>query len=344
MRFIQFENASGRRVGLVRDTGVIDLTSANPAWVSVYEIAWQALEQGITLPSAIQAVLTRCADESPVEYGALLDGSAGRLLPPVDHPDQRRVLIAGTGLTHTGSMQSRDQMHADESAPTGEPQTDSARMFQMGLNGGTPESGARGVAPEWFYKGDGWNLRGSGDALEIPAFAEDGGEEPEIAGIYLVDAQGQPHRLGFCLGNEWSDHQTEKVNYLYLAPSKLRTCSIGPELVVGFDFAHVDLECSVTRGDDTLYHSGPLLSGEQNMCHSLANCEDHHFKYPQHRRPGDLHVHYFGTSQLSFSQRDWSFEDGDVITIRSPQFGAPLINSVRRIPKNRTPVRVQNWG
>ena len=31
-------------------------------------------------------------------------------------------------------------------------------------------------------------------------------------------------------GNEFSDHRFEKKNYLNLAGSKLRTCSIGPEL------------------------------------------------------------------------------------------------------------------
>ena len=328
----------------MQDTQVLDLTSISDTWTSVYDIASEALKSGTTLKSYIHERLGHASQAKTLEYSALLDGSAGRLLPPVSHPDQRRILIAGTGLTHTGSMQSRDQMHSKDQTPTEEPQTDSAKMFQMGLEGGSPPDNTRGVAPEWFYKGDGWNLRGPGDELEIPAFAQDGGEEPEIAGIYLNDEDGQPHRLGFCLGNEWSDHRIEKVNYLYLAPSKLRTCSIGPELIVGMEFEHVDLSCHVERKGASLYDSGALLSGERNMCHSLTNCEDHHFKYPQHRRPGDLHIHYFGTSKLSFSHRDWCFEDGDIITIESPQMGAPLVNRVRRVPADNTPLRVRNSG
>ena len=70
-------------------------------------------------------------------------------------------------------------------------------------------------------------------AFASPAFAQDGGEEPEMVGLYLIGPDGTPHRLGFALGNEFSDHVTEKFNYLWLAHSKLRQCSFGPELRTG---------------------------------------------------------------------------------------------------------------
>src|SRR5690606_19838537 len=105
------------------------------------------------------------------------------LRPPLDHPDPARVIITGTGLTHTGSMKSRDQMHTSPEAKEQSlaaavpspldgaegvliapaspepPKTDSAKMFEMGLAGGKPAAGQRGVAPEWFYKGTGTILR-----------------------------------------------------------------------------------------------------------------------------------------------------------------------------------------
>ena len=49
-------------------------------------------------------------------------------------------------------------------------------------------------------------------------------------------------------GNEFSDHQFEKKNYLYLASSKLRTCAIGPELVLDPDFDRVPGEVTIERG------------------------------------------------------------------------------------------------
>ena len=147
-------------------------------------------------------------------------------------------------------------------------------------------------------------------------------------GCYFVDEEGAPRRLGFAIGNEWSDHATEKINYLYLAPSKIRTCAVGPELVVGHDFQDLDVRCTVQRGGETIYDSGDLKSGQQFMCHSLANCEDHHFKYPLHRQAGDVHLHFFGTSQLSYSQRDWKYQSGDEITVAVSDFSRPLINTV----------------
>ena len=223
-------------------------------------------------------------------------------MPPVDLPDPRRVLVSGTGLTHLGSVKSRDAMHGGQTQ-VAEPQTDSAKMFAMGLKGGRPHQGERGTAPEWFYKGNGTILRGPRAALTIPAYALDGGEEPEIVGCYLIDDAGIPRRLGFTLGNEWSDHPTERINYLYLAPSKLRQCAIGPSLNLTDSFNEVRLRCTVRRQGELLYDSGELLSGESAMCHSLQNIEDHHFKFAQHRQPGDVHIHFFGTSKLSYGSR-----------------------------------------
>ena len=101
-------------------------------------------------------------------------------------------------------------------------------------------------------------------------------------------------------GNEFSDHVFEKTNYLNLAGSKLRTCALGPELVVDPDFESVPVEVKIERGGNLLW-SKTFRSGEAEMCHSLANIEHHHFKYEAHRRPGDVHVHFFGTDGLSFS-------------------------------------------
>src|SRR5262249_38302886 len=148
-------------------------------------------------------------------------------------------------LTHTGSVQQRDAMHQKAEA-TG-PKSPSRKMFELGLEGGRPAAGQRGVAPEWFYKGDGRLLRGPDQSLDIPDFAPDGGEEPEVVGLYVVDDHGIPCRLGFTQGNEWSDHVTENINYLYLAPSKLRTCAIGPELVTDLAFDDLCGWCRVLR-------------------------------------------------------------------------------------------------
>ena len=138
--------------------------------------------------------------------------------------------ISGTGLTHKASAENRNNMHDKQAAGQ---LTDSMEMYLWGEEGGKPGTGKIGVQPEWFFKGNGTGLKGHSQTLEIPAYADDGGEEPEIAGIYLISDTGTPYRLGFTQGNEFSDHVMEKKNYLYLAPSKIRECfhrpRTGPE-------------------------------------------------------------------------------------------------------------------
>lgn len=343
MRIVQFDRpGSGPRVGIVDGGSVCDVTSVRPEWQRTIDVFHQA-EQA---EAAFEGILAEAAEEPGIErldYAELLQSHPGSgapfLRPPLDAADLHRVSITGTGLTHLGSMQSRDDMHADGHDDS-EDQTDSARMFRLGLEGGKPSAGQRGTSPEWFYKGNGHNLRGHRWTLDLPGFALDGGEEAELVGCYVIDSKGNPRRLGFGLGNEWSDHATERINYLYLAPSKLRQCAIGPELVTDFDFEELALHCRVVRSGEMIYDSGRLLTGQRHMCHSLANCEDHHFKYPQHRIAGDVHLHFFGTSKLSIGERDWKYQDGDEIQI-VPETGAALVNHVRATADDASPITVR---
>lgn len=261
------------------------------------------------------------AETAAAALGETVDLAAVRLLAPIDHPDPAHLMVSGTGLTHLGSAEGRDKMHAAAAAGQA---TDSMRMFLMGYEGGKPAAGQVGAQPEWFYKGDGSALVGPGEPLHRPAFAGDGGEEPEIAGIYLVDDDGNPIRLGFALGNEFSDHVTERVNYLWLAHSKLRQAALGPELRLGALPEDVRGRAAIRRGEAVIWER-EFRTGEANMSHSLANLEHHHFKYAQFRRPGDVHVHFFGTATLSFSD-GVEAEPGDVFTITADPFVLPVSN------------------
>ncbi len=287
---------------------------------SVHSLATEALDSGIHTRELVE----RSVGAERLEYDVIYRGlSEWRILPAADHPEEpARCLVSGTGLTHMKSVQTRQAMHA-----AGEEITDSARMYQLGVEGGRPAPGVIGVAPEWFYKGPGTALRAHLEPLWIPAYAEDGGEEPEIAGVYLIARSGEPFRIGMAVGNEFSDHRLEKRNYLYLAASKLRPCAIGPELVLDPDFTGVRGTVSIERGGTILW-SKPIRSGENAMCHSLANLEHHHFKFETHRRPGDLHVHFFGTDAFSFGE-GISLCEGDVMTVEFHGFGRPLRNPLR---------------
>jgi hypothetical protein len=198
------------------------------------------------------------------------------------------------------------------------------RMYLAGLEGGRPEPGKIGVSPEWFYKGCGTILCAHGEPLVAPPFAGDGGEEPEVAGMYVIDDARRPRRVGMAMANEFSDHVLEKQNYLYLAHSKLRTCSIGPELVLDPDFSAVPGTVSVERGGGVIW-SQPIATGEAKMSHTLENLEYHHFKYDAHRRPGDVHIHFFGADAFSFGA-GIRLQHGDVMVVAFEGFGRPLRN------------------
>jgi hypothetical protein len=338
MRIIQFEHPNlGHCLGVVQGQKVDNITERHAAFTSVLGAFHAARARGQRLGAMLQSVLQETENSPLLDYDELL--ASGRVVAPISEDDGTRLMVSGTGLTHTGSVQQRDAMH--KKANSAGPKSDSRAMFEMGLEGGRPPPGQRGAAPEWFYKGDSRILRGPGQPLDIPSFAPDGGEEPEIAGIYVVDDRGVPSRLGFAQGNEWSDHVTENVNYLYLAPSKLRVCAVGPELITDLAFNDIRGSCRVMRAGQLIYDSGELFSGQQNMCHSLANLEDHHFKFPQHRLPGTVHVHFFGTSKLSFQHRNWKYQTGDVVEVSFAGMGMPLRNPVRKWEPDSTPVTVE---
>jgi hypothetical protein len=331
VRIVQFRGRDeARRVGIVSEDGkqLEVVRGAN----RLYDLAQETLRTGARLEALIDS---RRSGRSESYDDAIAEK---RVLLPFDHPDPYHLLVTGTGLSHLGSAAARDSMHAKIQKDEAE-LTDSMKMFKWGVEGGKPGSGEIGVPPEWFYKGDGRWAVAPEQALELPAYALDGGEEVEVVGIYLVDSDGRVVRIGFALGNEYSDHVMERQNYLYLAHSKLRQCSYGPEILLGDLPRNVAGHARLLRGTTVMWEED-WLSGEDNMCHAIANLEHHHFKYREFRNPGDVHVHFFGAATGSFTKKIQT-RIGDVFEIGSPVFGRPLRNPLgsTREPSRFIPVR-----
>ncbi len=352
-RLVQLAQGGTRRVALVDEPALRLLDGVE----SVLALAEMAIGAGVSLA----AIVVRHISSQTLEYEAVYTGaSPWRLLVPIDHPEPARCLVSGTGLTHYGSALNRDSMHSraseterGEGAPASEASTpgdrgprikealtDSMRMFRLGLQGGRPEANRCGAAPEWFYKGNGAVLRAHREVLRVPGYAEDGGEEAEVAGVYVVDADGLPRRIGMAAGNEFSDHKFEKHNYLNLAGSKLRNCALGPELVVDPEFDRVPGRVCIERAGRILWER-EIATGEGEMCHSVANIEHHHFKFEAHRRPGDVHVHYYGAHSLSFAD-EVVLAEGDVMAIQFGGFGRALRNPVTMESPMHTPLVVRS--
>jgi hypothetical protein len=329
IRLVQLQNASRRAVALVREPDLLLLKDVS----SVYDLALMAI---IGKHKFSDLVLSNLSSIK-FNYDKIYHGeSEWKLLPSFDHPRSPLLcMVSGTGLTHKNSALNRQMMHRSaEDRPT-----DSMIMYQWGVEGGNPQKGTIGVQPEWFYKGNGSILKAHGESLEIPAFANDGGEEPELAGVYIIDDHGEPWRIGLTTGNEFSDHIMEKKNYLYLAPSKLRECAIGPELVIDPDFSGANGKVSVCRSEHLLWIAD-IRTGEENMAHNLANMEYHHFKYPGHRIPLQAHVHFFGADAFSFGNKI-SLKDGDEMRIKWDGFGRELINKLQVSGKKENLITVR---
>ena len=319
MRLIQYKDETGARaVGAREGNGKI----ARLDGVStVYELAQRAMTSGASLAEEARGRMG--APSETIEALA----TSGRLLAPLDHANPRAHWLTGTGFTH---MEKSAQAARRKDYPSKEEIAalpDAQRLIASALESGRPAPGEAGLQPEWFYKGDGGHLVGPGGALTSPAFAEDGSEEAEVVAHYLIDAQGAPRRIGFTLGNEFTDHAMDAENAYYLSHAKIRPCSVGPELLIGDLPAHIEGRTRILRGDEQIFDA-PFWAGEDHMTHSLANLERHHFKYDLFRRPGDLHSHFLGTTTMSYP-KGVRLRDGDLIELHSPTFGAPLRNAVR---------------
>ena len=323
MRLLQY--IDNNRVRIARDAAD-GLVTPLRRFETMYQLARKAISERRSL----EQVVSDEPLDAPVAYADLRRD--GRLLAPLTHPDPGHCLVSGTGLTHLGSAAARDSMH--QKIQSNAELSDSMKMFKWGVEGGKPTGDRPGMQPEWFYKGNGGNVVACGQPIQSPDFAEDHGEEPELVGCYLIDDHGQPHRLGFAIGNEFSDHVTERRNYLLLAHSKLRQCGVGPMLNVGAIPAHMEGTSRIRRNGAVLWQK-QFLTGEGNMSHSFANLEYHHFKYRQHRIPGDVHLHFFGTATLSFVD-GIRVQPGDEFEIDLPALGAPLSNPLAVEPGGHT--------
>lgn len=330
MRLVQFlsENGNHRVAKVEADESHLQVLAETER---IYDLALEAGRSGATLEDL---VFSRLSDER-VDYDQII--AAQRLLPPLDHPDPAHCLVTGTGLTHLGSAQARDAMHAK--AAVDAPLTDSMRLFQRGLEGGKPSGGQISVQPEWFYKGNGYNVVPPERPLVSPSFALDGGEEAELVGLYVVAESGDVLRVGFALGNEFSDHVMEAQNYLYLAHSKLRPCSFGPELLIGMPPTHISGKVCIRRYGSILWEA-PFLTGEDHMSYTITSLEHHHFKYELFRQPGDVHCHFFGTSTLSRNAGIVT-QLGDRFEISAPSFGHPLRNTMEQTFDERKVFKVR---
>src|SRR6185369_15047852 len=159
LRLVQMIHPSGHR-----QVAVVDEPTLRPLanFRSVHELALEAIRRD----NHIGKIIASATFGEPIDYDAVYRGqSEWTLLPPIDHPNEpARCQVTGTGLTHKASAENRNSMHvAGDNLATKPAEiaalTDSMKMYRLGLEGGRPETGKIGAAPEWFYKGCGTTLK-----------------------------------------------------------------------------------------------------------------------------------------------------------------------------------------
>lgn len=156
-----------------------------------------------------------------------------------------------------------------------------------------------------------------------------GAEEAELVGVWVVATDGTPVRVGITAGNEFADPAMAEADARLLSHAKLRTCAIGPELVLDPTFEDIGGLARVERGGKRIW-SREIATGERYTQFSLAEVEEHLFKYTAHRVPGDAHIHYLGGSVSSYAD-GVRLEQGDHVVIEWDGFGRPLRNLIERL-------------
>jgi hypothetical protein len=171
-------------------------------------------------------------------------------------------------------------------------------------------------------------LCGHGDPLTMPAFATGAAEQAGIAAVYVIDREGVPRRVGLTPGNEFCDPAQAEESFTANAHSKLRPCSIGPELWLDATFDEIRGSVSIRRDGQPLW-SAEVVTGGRHTRYGLEEIETSLFRHPGHRRPGDVHVHFLGSPAFSYSD-GVRLQAGDEMIVSWEGFGRPLVNRVSR--------------
>jgi hypothetical protein len=263
--------------------------------LSTYRTAYHFASAALEIGAPLRELLSEDLSGIVLDYDEVHSLRSGwTFLPSFDHPrDLARCIVSGCANAHTGT---RD---------------------------GRPD------APPWFYKGNGAHLRAHGEALTIPSFASSGAEEAELAGVWIIDANSKPVRIGITPGNEFADPAMAAAEPRLLSHAKLRTCSIGPELVLDPDFTDIGGVVRVERAGKRIW-SQEIVTGEKHTQFNFTEIEGHHFKYPPHCVPGDAHIHFLGGSTSSYGD-GIRLEQGDQVVVEWDGFGRSLRNLIERL-------------
>ena len=244
---------------------------------------------------AIRAAVTEGAEAVTVTAG---DPDV-RLLPPLLPTATGNALLSGFMGTHKKKW-------GGKTAPEGE--------F-------TP--------PKWFFKGFGDWVRLPGETLTVPANPVALIEEPEVALVYVNDADGTPHYAGYTFGNDLCDIGLHRQDPGYNPYCKLCDTALAPWLFLGEPPASVTGRVTIERDGATAWE-GSFDCGDDALYFRMADMAAHLFSFPAVRRPGLVNYVLLGADEASFHD-GFRIADGDTIGIDVKSHGVAFDNTVRYV-------------
>lgn len=178
-------------------------------------------------------------------------------------------------------------------------------------------SASGSTSGEWSYLGLGTSLRGHGDPVAIPDGQPMRHPIGDLAALYVIAPDGTPRRVGVTAGNPFRR-----------AGFPIRSNVLGPELILDATPANVEGSAAVYRGGARIWTQEYSSDGVP-LLYALAALEPDHFRYSDHHRPGDAHIHFVG-SRLFGDLADAPLEHGDTCEVAWSGLGKPLFYTIEK--------------
>ncbi len=304
MRLCQFRRADGaRRVGLVEDGTVVDLTARTEGVGSVLDL----VIRGRTSEGLERLVRRLARGRRPRHPWKALDRAPGRgragLLAPIDPPE-----VWGAGITY---RRSAEYYAAHEGGHTGRTH-------------GIYDAVYEATRPELFFKATAPRCVGPYAPVGLRGDSALTAAEAELA--VVVGAEGAI--VGYTVGNDLSAWDIERANPLYLPQSKIfQGCfALGPVLATRGsvpDPHALTVRCVIERAGRVLYEGQASTRDLKRRCEELVDWLRRYNPIP----PGTV----LSTGTGILVPDEYALKPGDVVSITIEPIGT-LRNPVRRLP------------
>lgn len=302
MRICQFfVPGRGKRVGVVRDGDVVDITSSREAVTSALDLIVKGgSAEGVTRLARRLAGARRAAFAFD-ELDRTPSARHPHLLAPLDPPE-----VWGAGITYRRS--------ADYYTEHGE----------TGRTKGIYDYVYEAKRPELFFKATAARCAGPNAAIGIRADSALTAVEPELA--VVIGTRGRI--VGFTAGNDCSAWDIERENPLFLPQSKVfdGCFAFGPVLATTAaipDPHALELRCTILRDRRAIYR-GQVSTGEmRRRCRELVDWLARSNTIP----PGTV----LSTGTGILVPDEFALRPGDVVEIELQSVGV-LRNHARKLP------------